>query len=307
MQFQDTQPATVGILFPGEMGIAVAKLLMNRQIHVVTTLEDRSERTGQFAEAAGLHIVDSLADVAAISDIVISLVSPAAALEVATRYALCKSRLPTSPLFVDANSISPRTAQRIGKRIRAAGADFVDAAIHGLASRLRDHGTLYLSGFRSEQVAALFGSSLQSVNLGDEIGTASMLKMLMGGFSKGLVSLFLEMALAAQKAGLLFEFLGGCQQYYPGVMTILERLLPTYPRHALRRADEVAELKRTMRRLDLRPGVIRETERLLRSLGGSNLQRRHEERQSTNAAAPSIAELIEIISQDNLLQPTDKF
>ncbi len=302
LESPSTRPATVGILFPGEMGTAIGQLLIDRGISVVTTLEGRSARTCQQAQVAGFRIVDSLGDVAAISEIVISLVPPAAAFEVAVRYAESSSRLPASPLYVDANSISRQTTRRIGRRVRAAGADFVDAAIHGLASRLREQGTLYLSGSRAEQVAGLFGSSLHSVCLGDEPGAASMLKMLMGGLSKGLVSLFLEIGLTAHQAGLLSEFLGGCQQYYPGVMTVLERLLPTYARHSERRADEIAELNRTMRGLELRPGVTNEVERLLRTLGSSGLERRQEEHQAAEGVAPNIAELIELISRENPLQ-----
>lgn len=101
---------------------------------------------------------------------------------------------------------------------------------------------------------------------------ASLLKMLLGGFSKGLVALFLEMSAVARQAGMLEDFLPVFSRYYPGVEEVLARLLPTYPRNARRRATEMEELSRTISWLGLRPGIVSETRLLLRTLGEADAQ-----------------------------------
>ena len=133
------------------------------------------------------------------------------------------------------------------------GTDVVDASIHGLAARLPGKGTLNLSGPAAEETAVLLGSPLRTVVLGDEVGRASLLKMLIGGVNKGLVALLLELSLVADAEGILDEFWAVCRAAYPGVMEPFERLLPTYPEHAARRVDEIAELERTVSAADRTP------------------------------------------------------
>ena len=133
------------------------------------------------------------------------------------------------------------------------GAPMVDAAIHGLASRLASHGILYLSGPDAAELAAVLRGVLTVKTLGDKPGTASLFKMLQGAVAKGLVGLLLEICLAAREAGLLDELLEVCGHSYPGVLELTQRMLPTIPRHAARRAAEMREVERTMEWLGLRP------------------------------------------------------
>ena len=79
----------------------------------------------------------------------------------------------------------------------------------------------------------------------------------MAGLNKGLAALFLEMSQVASAANLVDELLEGYRTAYPGVMDVIDRLLPTYPQHAARRAQEMEELEQTIRNLGLRPCVTR--------------------------------------------------
>jgi hypothetical protein len=54
---------TVGILYPGEMGAALGRLLREDGVRVVTTLEGRSPRTRRLCAEAGLSVLGSLAEV----------------------------------------------------------------------------------------------------------------------------------------------------------------------------------------------------------------------------------------------------
>src|ERR1700730_11819959 len=136
----------LGILYPGEMGSTLGKLLAQNGFRVVTTLEGRSPRTRQLCQDSGFEVLPSLRAVLAAADIVFSVVPPGAALAVADSW--CTGRPPAPPpgLYVDLNSISPDSVHRVEGLLSQVGMAVVDGAIHGLASQLSNRGTLYLSG-----------------------------------------------------------------------------------------------------------------------------------------------------------------
>src|SRR5581483_460308 len=70
---------TIGILYPGDMGHNVARVLLEDGFFVVTTLAGRSARTRRLAESTTVTILDSLPQVAERADIILSIVPPAAA------------------------------------------------------------------------------------------------------------------------------------------------------------------------------------------------------------------------------------
>ncbi len=237
---------TVGILFAGELGTSLGLLLRARGVHVVTTVKERSERTAQRCLAAGLTVLESVGEVLSRSDVVISCVPPAAALVVAQRVAADFPDRGGPRLYVDANSVSPVTMRRLHTILQNTEVALVDASIHGLAGRLSDNATMYLSGPRASETAALLGSPPRIVILGEEVGQASLCKMLLGGTSKGVVALLLELSNLALHEGVLEVFWNECRGWYPGIMEPLERLLPTYPRHIGRRIQEMEELELTL-------------------------------------------------------------
>lgn len=283
----------IGILYAGDMGAAIASALENSGIDVVTTCAGRGQRTRDRCEAIGLRILPSIEDVVHRATIVISLVPPEAAFALAREVAAV---LPAGGerVYVDANSISPDTARQVGSAIEARHASFVDASIHGLAKRLTQDATMYLSGAASDRVRAAIAAAMRVEILGKEPGVASMQKMLLGGLSKGIVNLFIEMSLVALEADQLDAFLESCTRHYPEVVSILERVLPTVPIHARRRGQEMAALENTIRAQGLRPGFASESRHLLDILGHSRL---------SEAVAPQTSDLRELIESIALQRP----
>jgi hypothetical protein len=55
-------------------------------------------------------------------------------------------------------------------------------------------------------------------------------------------------------------------------MTVIERLLPTYPQHARRRGEEMRELEQTLVSLGITPELIPGIRRVITALGEKNLQ-----------------------------------
>jgi 3-hydroxyisobutyrate dehydrogenase-like beta-hydroxyacid dehydrogenase len=262
---------TVGIIYPGEMGSTLGRLLAQGGVPVVTTCEGRSDQTRRRAEEAGLTVLADLTTVAARADVVLSTVSPAAALPVAQRYLAGRPAAGRRQVYVDLNSTSPETARQVENAVIGADLSFVDGAIHGLASALPERGTLYLSGADAPVLAELFGRALRVKVLGREAGQASAFKMMISGLAKGVVALFVEMSLAAQRSDLLEDYLTCCREAYPGILALAERLLPTYPRHAGRRAEEAAEVEQFLQSVGLRPCLTRGTREVTEELARAAL------------------------------------
>jgi 3-hydroxyisobutyrate dehydrogenase-like beta-hydroxyacid dehydrogenase len=248
---------TIGILYPGEMGSTLGALLCEGGFRVLTTVDGRSARTRSLCEQAGLKVVESLLEVLRRSDVVISLVLPGAALSAAREVAALLQESTRSIIYVDANSISPMTVAQISEVLCDAPVDFVDASIFGLASQLRQRGSLYLSGPRAKELSDQLSPIMRVKAVGDSPGQASALKMIVSGIPKGLSGLFLETMLLAEEMDLVDEAIQACDEIYPSVMEIVRRMLPTYPQHATRRCEELNEVAETMRNRGLTPHIMR--------------------------------------------------
>jgi len=247
---------TIGVLYPGEMGTALAQALNDDGYTVITTLEGRSPLTRERATRAELHILPTLADVAHESDVIIAVIPPAGAAEVARRYCSHAIHAPAGAIYIDVTPLTPPQKREMAGMFAASGVRFVDGAICGSASHLRTLGRIYLSGEAAGEVEARLADCTVPVkSLGRRPGQAALLKMFMGGMSKGLAMLFLEMTVAARQALLLDDVLDCYNHFYAGLMPAIERMLPTYPAHAARRADELREVEETMNQLDLTPRV----------------------------------------------------
>lgn len=254
---------TVGILYCGEMGSAFGKLLRKGGLRVVTTCQGRSRATEEQARASGIEILPRLDDVVAQSHFVFSLVLPSAAVAVAQQYISRHQMRPQDSVFVEANSIGLETLEQIERLMVEQNIPLVDAAIHGVAHRLEDLGVLHISGPKAKSIEAICRGLLRVNWLGAHIGSASCMKLLMAAVAKGLAALFLEVGALAERADMLESFLESCHHFYPSIMTVIERILPTYPRHAARRVGEIRDIEQMGRALHLRLGMTHEAGELI--------------------------------------------
>jgi 3-hydroxyisobutyrate dehydrogenase-like beta-hydroxyacid dehydrogenase len=185
----------IGILHPGEMGAAVAKLLADSGREVVYASACRSQATTGRAKQAGLVDAGTVADVVARADVVLSICPPHGAVDVAREVAGFRGT------YVDANAVSPTTVRTIASLIEAGGGTFVDGGIIGGPPR-RAGTRLYLSGTAAERVAALFADTvLDARTVSAEIGKASALKMAYAGWSKGTSAMLLAIQALARAEG----------------------------------------------------------------------------------------------------------
>jgi 3-hydroxyisobutyrate dehydrogenase-like beta-hydroxyacid dehydrogenase len=180
----------IGLIHPGEMGAAIGGQLVARGHEVLWLPEGRSGATARRAADAGLTGVERFDDEV---EVILSVCPPHAAVEVACSLA------GTPALFIDANAVSPRTAQSIGELI---GERFLDGGIIGPPPSGPGTTRLYLSGEHAEEGAAIFAdTTLEAVILDGQPVAASALKMSYAAWTKGSAALLLAARAAARATG----------------------------------------------------------------------------------------------------------
>jgi 3-hydroxyisobutyrate dehydrogenase-like beta-hydroxyacid dehydrogenase len=183
--------AIVGVVHPGAMGSVVGAALRERGHEVLWASQGRSEETA--ARAAGLRDVGSVAALRSRAEVVLSIVPPHAALEVAEAFSGFDG------VFVDANPVSPDTARSVEA---AVGARFVDGGIIGPPPAQAGTTRFYLSGAEAGVVAELFeGTALETIVLEGDVGAASALKMAYAAWTKGTAALLVAIRETARAHG----------------------------------------------------------------------------------------------------------
>ena len=189
----------IGVLHPGEMGVSVAATLRNGGHQVYWVSEGRSAETAERAQAQQLEDVGSLRQLTAICDILVSVCPPHGAETLAEAVVAGGFR----GLFLDANAISPARSRRIGEKICAAGADYVDGGITGGPAWEPGTTWLLLSGPRAAETATYFSAGpLETEVLSERVGDASALKLCFAGLTKGHGALQSAVLAAAASQGL---------------------------------------------------------------------------------------------------------
>jgi putative dehydrogenase len=231
---------TVAVISPGEMGAGVARHLRDSGLRVVTALAGRSPRTRERAAAAGMEDAGSLAGAVGAADMLLAILPPGRALELARAVGR-----DAGPIYVDCNAVSPATARAVGA---AVGERYVDAGIIGGPEAPR----IYASGPHARELAAL---PLDVRVLDGEIGQASALKMCYAALTKGLSALLAESMVAAAEhgvAGALREELADSQ---PQFLAGARRLAGVVPK-AYRWIAEMEEIAATFDQVGLTPRML---------------------------------------------------
>lgn len=244
-----------GVFYPGEMGTALSRKLVHAGFKVLSCASGRSERTQINAKNNGITLKENIEEVIEESRLVFCLVPPNHAVDVAEMVSGAMGRTGKYPLYVDCNSVGLGTMRRIESVIKRCGGELLDGVFIGSASMLESKTTLYLSGERTEELTRLLEQALRVITLGKEVGEASAFKMCFAGFNKGLVALFLEIVTAADRIGRREMLLHSLEDFYPGTVETIRRLLPSYPIHCERRVQEMEELVSFLRELGQVPAM----------------------------------------------------
>lgn len=229
---------TIGILHPGQMGAAVAAQAAAAGSRVLWCPQGRSEATAGRAATAGFEPVAELPELLAQSDILLSVVPPAFAEDLAGQVAA----LGYSGIYVDANAISPERTRKIGRMLPRA--EFIDGGIIGPPPS-RSAGTrLYLSGPEAamKQVQGLFDATSVSVPLLEGgVGKASALKIAFGSFQKATRALAAVSNAFAEHHGVRAELLTEAEKMGSSALAQAD-YLPSVAARAWRWGPEMREV-----------------------------------------------------------------
>ncbi|MEO5924295.1 MAG: DUF1932 domain-containing protein [Bryobacteraceae bacterium] len=188
----------VGILHPGAMGVSIASSAIDGGCEVYWASEGRRAFTRDRAEAAGLRDAGTLPQLCEVCPIVISVVPPEFAFDVARAVASSGFQ----GILADVNALTPQNKVEMAKLVP----NFADGGIIGLPSRSPGETTLFLSGPAAAEVAACFaGAAIAARDMGPEIGRATALKVLFAAYNKGSIALFASLYSAAENYGVLPE------------------------------------------------------------------------------------------------------
>jgi 3-hydroxyisobutyrate dehydrogenase-like beta-hydroxyacid dehydrogenase len=260
----------VGVLHPGAMGAALGSALKARAGVVIWADGGRSHATAKRAELADLIAVPDVAALARRCDLIISICPPHAALGVAEEVAAALTdRDPDDwPLYVDANAVAPATVRGVAELLGTRRV--VDGAVIGPPAWERGHSVLWLAGEPAAEVAGLFADSpFDTRVLGTELGAASALKACYALQSKALPAIWLEIAEAAEKAGVSEALHGELTRGGIDLPEQLAKLSSRASTKAWRWAGEMDEAADTMAELGLPDGFSRAAAEIYRRWSGS--------------------------------------
>ncbi len=245
------QIQTIGILSPGDMGQAIAAVLNQHGLKTIAALNERSERTRQLAAQVNIQDVGSLKQLVIESDVVLSILVPAAAIEAAKQVAEAISNVGKNTLYVDCNAISPQKARNIAQLIESAGGQFIDASIIGPPPRVPNRTRIYASGTQAVELKQLRDYGLDIRVIGDEIGHASGLKISYAALTKGLTAIGTQLLIAAHRLGLDEQLWDELSSSQPELVNILTRSIPSMTPKAHRWVGEMEEIAETFDALGL--------------------------------------------------------
>ena len=231
----------VAVIAPGMMGSAVAKCLTISGLEVRTLLEGRGADTLARAKAAGMAGA-SPAQVGD-CDIILSILPPGSALELAEKLAPALRAATKKPVYVDCNALDPATVLRIARVVEETGATFVDGGIIGGPPEPGSKATrIYLSGPAAAKVAILEQYGLTMPIQPGPIGAASAMKMSYAGITKGFTALGAAMMLAATRAGTADALKAELSGSQPVLYNWLTRQMPRMYSKAYRWVAEMEEI-----------------------------------------------------------------
>jgi 3-hydroxyisobutyrate dehydrogenase-like beta-hydroxyacid dehydrogenase len=291
----------IAILSIGEMGYHWARVLTGHGVEVLTYVKDRSEKTRKRAENIGIKCLPSMRDLVTDADLIVSIVVPSAAKRVAAKVGKAAEKSGRRDLlYLDANAISPMTANAIAAILSSSGVNFVDGCIIGSAARIDKGAAVYVSGPAAGRIQALNASGLAVQVLGPTVAQASAFKIVYAGLTKGLQGLFVELLMGARSFGLLDEIMKRYEESFPGLLDKVTSSIVGLRIHAGRRAEEMDELKRTFNHHGMKAFMAPAAQKVLQSIDALDLGNASDR----GAREGGLLETLELFFDKGLLQET---
>ena len=241
---------SVALIGLGEVGQALATDLRKAGVKAISAYDvafvTADSAQSKAAEAMGIAVAGSAPDAARRATLAISAVTAGSALDAARATA---PGLSGGTMYLDVNSVSPRTKQEAAAIVEKAGGRYIEAAVmspihpKGIATPILLGGT-HTAAFLDLGLPLGFNAKPYS----EKIGAASSVKMCRSVMVKGIESLVAECLLASHHYGVTDDVLASLKDMFPGQdwdktsRYMLSRTL----HHGRRRSEEMVEVARTV-------------------------------------------------------------
>ena len=215
--------------------------------------EKTAEHERQTAQQLGVHACQSLQQLTAQSDLIISAVTASNTFDVAQNTA--QSMTPDT-VFLDLNSASPSTKQQASNVINSAGGRYVEAGVMTSVPPYGIRVPILLGGQSASQLAAIllqWGMDCKVVS--DQIGVASAIKMCRSVMIKGLEALAIESYSTARQYGVEDFMIPTLQETFPSIDWQQQGtyFFSRVALHGKRRAEEMRECANTVQEAGFMP------------------------------------------------------
>ena len=211
----------VGLVGYGEVGKIFAAGLLHQVASVrawdLKFVAEQPVRDAQcgHARAAGLEVCESMEQLCAGVDLVMSAVTASHALEVAQAAA---GSLRPGTVFLDLNSASPGTKQQAAALIEGAGGHYVEAGVMTSVPPYGIRVPMLLGGPHAGALAPVLAAwGMHATVVSDRLGVASAIKMCRSVMIKGLEALVIESYTAARAYGVEEHMIPTLQETFPGI------------------------------------------------------------------------------------------
>jgi 3-hydroxyisobutyrate dehydrogenase-like beta-hydroxyacid dehydrogenase len=236
----------VGVMSPGDMGSAIARRLKESGRNTYTASDGRSERTKALGREARLTDLGSLDRLVATCELVISVINPGEAMNVAQGVAAAMKKSGRKIAFADLNAVSPQTTKDMDKVIREAGGMYVDGGIIGPPPRGdKDRPRIYVSGPDAYLFEEITHPNLQFRVMSERVGDASGVKMCYAAMTKGTTALAVELLVAARKLGVEQALEKELRDSQSDMFDRHMKSIPGMPPKAYRWVPEMQEIAKT--------------------------------------------------------------
>ena len=258
----------IGFIGFGEAGFHIARGLRGAGVSRIFAYDIHARTPGpgeKIQRRAGeseVPLLESNAELAAASDILLSTVTANKAAEAAEQTA---PFLTSRHIYADMNSVSPALKQSIGQMVESRGARFVEVAIMSPVPRHGSAVPMFLGGPHAQSLVDLlspYGKNLEVIS--EQIGAASAIKMLRSVVVKGLEALMVECALGSVHYGADERVFATLDETFPGMdwKKLASYLIGRVVEHGERRAREMEEVAETLRSVGVEPIMTEATARI---------------------------------------------
>jgi 3-hydroxyisobutyrate dehydrogenase-like beta-hydroxyacid dehydrogenase len=276
MEFMNNE-VRLGFIGFGEAGFHIARDLRRAGVSSVSAYDINfrapgpGEKIQRRAAEAEVPLLESNAELAAASDILLSTVTANRSVEAAEQTA---PFLDSRRIYADLNSVSPAVKQTISRVVESSGARFVEAAIMSPVPRHGAAVPMFLCGANAPEFARLlspYGMNLEVIS--DRIGAASSVKMCRSVVVKGLEALLLECVLGSVPYGADERVFATLDETFPGMdwKKLASYMIGRVVEHGERRAREMEEVAATLRSIGVEPIMAEATARCQDWLAGLGL------------------------------------